>query len=78
MGHLVKVMGNRAAALHKAPLVPGGRAKPLPWTRVFKQGVIRSDLGFKRPHLVEDSLEEVSQRQTDLKGCPGPSSGLGL
>lgn len=78
MGHLVKVMGNRAAAHHKGPLVPGGGAKPLLWTRVFKQWVTRSDLGFKRPHLVEESLEEVSRRQTDLKGCPGPSSGLGL
>ena len=76
MGHLVKGMGKRAAAHHKGPSVPGQGARPLPWTRVFKQWVTWSDLGFKRPYL-EDSLEEVSRRERSPKGCPGQAQGWG-
>lgn len=39
--------------------------------------MIWSDLGFKRPHVAEDSLEGMSRRQRDPQGCPGPSSWRG-
>lgn len=71
-------MGNGAVAHHKRSLVPGQGVRPLPQAaRVLKQWVTWSDLGFKRPHLIEDSLEGVSRMQRDPKGCSGPNSGLG-
>lgn len=49
----------------------------MPPEGVFKQWVTWFNLGFKRLHLVEDHLEEVSRTQRDPKGCPGPTSELG-